>query len=323
MKRMLAAAFGLMAVASVTTAEAQVQGRKYRLAVISPSMSSAEEIRKAVFPELARRGFAEGGNLTVTMHVGAFAELPALGAAAVATKPDVVIAVSNAGVNAILAASKTVPVVMAFAGEDPVAAGIARSLSHPGGSVTGLTNQTTELDGKRLSLLIEAAPGARKIAILAIPPPRHMASVAEMQKVALRFGVQTEVFLASNPAEYAAAFAAMRAAGAEALAIAGAPEFVGDAAVIARLAIAGGLPSIGEASSMARDGILIGYGPDRIVFRRRAAEFVVRILRGAQPGDLPIERPTTFEFAVNRNTAAALGLAVPPLILAQADEVIE
>ena len=302
---------------------AQAVDKVYRLAVISPSASSAADIRAIVFPELARLGFVEGRNLVITVHVGVAADLPELARTAIAARPDVVIASTNAGVRAVLEQSKSVPIVMAFAGEDPVATGLAKSLAKPGGSVTGLTNQATELDGTHVALLHEAVPSARRIAILAAPPPRHVDSIGEMKRVARALGLDIQEFYGYEEAEYAAAFAGMRQFRAEAVAIASAPEYVRDGAILARLAIEAGLPTIGEAASMARDGCLLGYGPDRVVFRRRAADFAARILRGTPPGDIPIEQPTVFEFAVNLKTAKALGLTMPPSILVRADEVIE
>jgi putative tryptophan/tyrosine transport system substrate-binding protein len=305
------------------TARAQAPGRIYRAAVISPASTSATEIRDVVFPELARFGFVEGRNLLVTMHVGTPAELSGLARAAIAANPDVVIASTNAGVRAVLEHSKTVPIVMAFAGEDPVATGLAASLAKPGGSVTGLTSQATELDGKHIALLHEAVPTARRFAILAIQPPRHVDSIREMQRVAKTLGLETQEFFAHEEAAYPAAFAGMHQFRAEALAIASAPEYVRDGALLARLAINAKLPVIGEAASMARDGCLLGYGVNRVVFRRRAADFVAQILRGTAPGDIPIEQPTIFQFAVNLKTAKLLGITMPTSTLLRADEVIE
>jgi putative tryptophan/tyrosine transport system substrate-binding protein len=304
-------------------AKAQTPDKLHRLAVLSPSQYSAGEISAHVLPELAKLGFVEGGNLAVTMHVGPPEDLPRLAREALATRPDAVIASTNAAVQAILALSSTVPIVMAFVGEDPVAAGLAKSLARPGGNVTGLTNQVTQLDGKRLSLLHEAVPSARRFAILAVEPPRHVASIAEMRRVAQSLGLETHVFHAHDPAGYPAAFAAMRAAQVEAMANAGAPEYVRDAAILAQHALDAGLPSIGELARTARDGYLLGYGPDSVAFRRRAADFVARILRGIPPGELGIEQPTTFEFAVNLKTARRLGIEISPTILLRADEVIE
>ena len=308
---------------SATAGAAQQPGRIYRLAVLSPSQESVDEIRSLVIPELARMGFAEQRNLIVTLHVGPHASLPALARDALATNPDAIIAQTNSSVRAILQFSQTVPIVMAFAGEDPVATGLAQSLARPGGSVTGLTNKTTQLDGKRMALLHEAIPSARRIALLAVPPPRHVDSIKEVQRVAGLLGVDVTVFHADAPEAYAAAFAAMRAGGMQAVAYAGAPEFVRDGEILGRLAVESGLASIGEAASIARNGGLIGYCPDRALFRKRAAEFVARILRGTPPGEIPIEQPTHYVFAVNLKTAERLSLSLPRSILVQATEVIE
>ena len=304
-------------------ARAQEPGVTHRIAVLAPSQFSVEAIRLAVIPELGRLGYVEGKNLAVSYYVASLDELPRLAAEAVALRPQVVIASTNPAVSAVIAASATTPVVMAFAGEDPVAAGIAKSLARPGGSVTGLTNMATQLDGKRVALLHEAVPMARRIGFLAIPPPRHVASLAEMERVAAELGLVTHTVYAYHSAEYAAAFAALRSAGAQAVATASAPEYLRDASVIARHASEAALPIIGEFANLAREGFFIGFGPDLIAFRRRAAGFVARILQGAAPGDLPIELPTTFELVVNMKTARVLGLTLPASILARADEVIE
>ncbi len=314
---------GVSAAAWPTLARAQTPGRTYRVAVISPATFSAAEIRDVVFPELTRLGFVEGRNLVVTMHVGTPAELSGLARAALATNPDAIIASTNAGVRAVLEHSKAVPIVMAFAGEDPVATGLAASMAKPGGSVTGLTNQSTELDGKHVALLHEAVPAARRIALLAIEPARHNSSIREMKRVAATLGLETQEFFGHEQSAYGSAFAGMRQFRAEALAFASAPEYLRDGAILGHLALEAKLPAIGEAVSMVRDGCLLGYGVNRIVFRRRAADFVAQILRGTPPGDIPIEQPTVFQFAVNLKTAKLLGLTIPTSTLLRADEVIE
>jgi putative ABC transport system substrate-binding protein len=131
------------------------------------------------------------------------------------------------------------------------------------------------------------------------------------------------VFYADDPADYRAAFAGMRTARSEALVITSAPDFFRDAALLSRLALEAGLPTVCEWASMARDGCLIGYGPNFDALWRRPADYVARILRGAKPGEMPIEQPTLFEFAVNLKTAKALGLTIPEETLLRADEVIE
>ena len=317
---LLAAPGGALLPAS---ALAQVPDRLYRIAFISPSEATIEWMRKFQLPELARFGFVEGRNLTVTTHVGPPARMSELAREAVATKPDVVIAVSTVAILAVKEASSTVPIVMSFIGEDPIEKGVANSYARPGGSVTGVAMLAAEMDGKRASLLHEVVPAARRIAILTGRPPRHAEGSAEAQRVAGKLGLETDEFYADEPADYVAAFAGMRAARSEALVIVSAPDFFRDAALLSRLALEAGLPTVCEWASMAHDGCLIGYGPNFAALWRRPAGYVARILRGEKPGDLPIEQPTVFEFAINLKTAKALGLTVPEAFLVRADELIE
>src|SRR6516165_10512431 len=307
----------------VASASAQAPGRLYRIAHITPSELTVEELRKFQLPELARFGFVEGRNLTLTTHVGPPARMPELAREAIATKPDVVIATSSVAILAVKEASSTMPIVMSFIGEDPVAKGLANSLAHPGGSATGVAMLAAEMDGKRASLLHDFVPSARRFAILTGRPPRHAEGAEEARRVARKLGLETDAFYADEPADYVAAFAGMRAAHSEALVIISAPDFFRDAALLSGLALDAGLPTVCEWASMARDGCLIGYGPNWVALWRRPADYVARILRGEKPGDLPIEQPTLFEFAVNLKTAKALGLTIPEASLLRADEVIE
>src|SRR6516225_6391410 len=307
----------------VASASAQAPGRLYRIAHITPSELTVEELRKFQLPELARFGFVEGRNLTLTTHVGPPARMPELAREAIATKPDVVIATSTVAILAVKEASSTMPIVMSFIGEDPVAKGLANSLAHPGGSATGIAMLAAEMDGKRASLLHEFVPAAHRIAILTGRPPRHAEGAEEAQRVARAIGLETDVFYADEPADYVAAFAGMRTVRSEALVIISAPDFFRDAALLSRLALEAGLPTVCEWASMARDGCLLGYGPNFAALWRRPAEYVARILRGEKPGELPIEQPTLFEFAINLKTAKVLGLTIPEASLLRADEVIE
>ena len=303
-------------------ASAQEPGRVYRIAVISPA-EAAVQLRNFQLPELARLGFVVGRNLTLTTHFGPPALMPELARQAIATKPDVVVAVSTVAILAVKEASSTVPIVMSFIGEDPIAKGLAVSLARPGGSATGVAMMAAQLDGKRASLLHEFVPAARRIAILTGRPPRHAEGAEEAQRVARELGLETDVFYADEPANYVAAFVGMGTARSEALVIISAPDFFRDAALLSRLALEAGLPTVCEWASMARDGCLIGYGPNFAALWRRPAEYVTRILRGAMPGELPIEQPTVFEFAINLKTAKALGLTIPETLLQRADEVFE
>jgi len=201
--------------------------------------------------------------------------------------------------------------------------GLAQTLAKPGGTATGILMLATEMDGKRLVLLHEAVPSARRIAILAGRPPRQVDNVREMLRIASVLGLEVHVFHADERTDYAAALTGMRAARVEALLIASAPDFHRDAAILSREAVAAHLPTVCEWASMARDGCLIGHGPDLVALHRRVADYVARILRGTPPGELAIEQPALFEFVVNLKTAKQLGLVLPQTIIARADEVIE
>jgi putative ABC transport system substrate-binding protein len=236
-----------------------------------------------------------------------------------AARPDAIVAV-GAAIAVAGAATRTVPIV-AF-GSNPVELGLAAGFARPGGNVTGVVILTVELDAKRLELLQQAVPGRRRVAAL-LSSTRPVSSEAELRVAAERAGVELLPFAVASPADYPAAFAAMRAAKAEALAIGAASEFYRDAGILAALALEARLPTVCEWADMARDGCLIGYGPSRTALRLRIADQIARIFRGAAPGDLPIEQPTLFEFAVNLKVAKALGIELPAAILARADEVIE
>src|SRR5262245_54717874 len=212
---------------------------------------------------------------------------------------------------------------MSFIGGDPVGLGLAQSLGRPGGSVTGIWMLSRALDGKRLVLLHDAVPSARRIAILAMRPPVHVGTIEELERIAQGLGLEAHVYFADGPTDYPAAFASMRAARIEALAILGSPVFHRDVAILSRMALEANLPTVCEWASMARDGCLIGHGPDLVTLRLRVADYVARILRGTPPGDLPIELPVRFEFLINLKTAKAIGITIPPSLLARADEVIE
>ena len=322
-----AACLLLSALAALFSADpaafAQSPGKVYRLGFLSPSGGSFERMRGTTFPELARLGFIEGRNLVVETRFGTTDQLPALARELAATQPDAVLAVTAAAIRALRQQAGSTPIVASFVGEDPVAAGFAKSLAHPGSNVTGIVMLAPELDAKRLDLLHEVVPGARRVAALAFSAQRDAPNLAAMREVAGHDGLELMPFYAATPDEYRSVFAAMRSAGADALQIVSAPEFFSDARTLADLAITAKLPTICEWRSMAVEGCLVGYGPDFAELLRRTADYVARIFRGASPGDLPIEGPTHFEFAVNLKTAKALGITIPPAIIVRADDVIE
>src|SRR3954470_13477475 len=306
-------------------ARAQAPGRMYRLGVLGPGDASSwlvSPMKTITLAKLAEYGFAEGDNLQVQVRYGSSDALTELARELVATGPDVIVAVSRSAILAARRATSTVPIVMSFIGEDPVAAGLAANIAKPGGNVTGLIMLAPELDAKRLELLREAIPDAQRIAVLISNRAEEDQKKAAMETLARRLGVELRFFPISGP-KYGAAFKSMSAWGAQALAVGSAPELFRDATEIARMAVDERLPTVCEWREMATAGCLLGYGPNLVEMRHRTADYVVRILNGAVPGDLPIEGPTRFEFAVNARTAQQIGVVLRPSILLRADEVIE
>src|SRR5579859_233995 len=297
--------------------------RTYRVGVISTSTTSIELFRRFAVPELAKRGFVEGRNLTLETRFGGPDDIPKLARDLVDTKPDVVVAVSSPVIRDVASASSHIPIVAAFFGRDPVAEGMAVSLAKPGGHITGVAMLAEALDAKRLGILSESLPAIRKVAVLTGRPPRYEASVKAIAAAAQKLGIELKIVEVDSPAEYPGAFEKMRAAEVQGLVIVSAPDFFRDVAILAEAARAARLPTICEWREMAESGCLMAYGPLRGELTRRVAAYVVQILRGVPPGDLPIETPTHFEFVLNLRIAADLGVRLEPATLIRADEIIE
>ncbi|MBR0846104.1 ABC transporter substrate-binding protein [Bradyrhizobium liaoningense] len=299
------------------TSHAQKASRIYRLGHLAATSETEALTRQITLPELARHGFVEGRNLIFDARVGESDSMPALMRELLAAQPDAVVAIGTA-LKPAATATRTVPVV-AF-GNDPVVLGLAASYARPGSNVTGVVIAADELEAKRLSILLETVPNRRRIAAL-IPALSGASEI--VRKAAAGLGIEVLVFPVAAPSEYPAAFAAMRAQGAEALIISALPQFLRDGRQLAGLALEARLATVCEWAEMARMGCLIGYGPNRIELRKRMADQIAQIFRGVAPGDIPIERPTSFEFALNLKIAKSLDLIVPPSVLTRADEVIE
>ncbi|MBV8963296.1 MAG: ABC transporter substrate-binding protein [Hyphomicrobiales bacterium] len=307
----------VMLVAPIAVSKA---GEKvYRLGELEPSSQSAEFTHRWTMPELAKLGFSEGSNLVIDERVGNAATLAEMAKQLVALKPDVILAVGPEALLAARQATSTVPIVIF--GPDPVSFGLAASLAHPGSNITGVVILAAELDGKRVEKLHETVPSAQRVAALLVPP--SPGSERKMLAAALNAGVELRVYEVTGPDEYAASFAKMRADGAQVLAITGNPMLYRDGERLAKLALDAGLPTACEWAEMARSGCLFGYGPDRAELRRRVAYYIARIFHGSATGDLPLEQPSHYEFAINLKIAKALGLTIPQSILAGADEAIE
>lgn len=306
-------------VASAMPVLAQTSNRVFRLGNIGNAPNSEASTRQITLPELARLGFVEGRNLVFDPRVGESEALPGLMQELLAARPDAVIAIGNPAIAIAGAATRTVPIV-AF-GANPIELGLAVSYARPGGNVTGVVILASELEVKRLSILHEAMPQGRRLAVLT--SATTAIGEAAMRKAAAELGVELLSFSVASPGDYPAAFAAMRAAGAHALVISAAPEFYQNARQLAALALESRLPTMCEWADMAHAGCMIGYGPNRTALRKRMAEQIAQIFGGSAPGDIPIERPTVFEFAVNQKVASSLNLIIPSAVLARADDVID
>ena len=276
-----------------------------------------------VLRALAHDGFAVGKNLQLIERYseGDIDRLPLLARELDAAGADAIVAISDPSVEAALAATKTTPIVMVI-GLDPVTTGLVASFAHPGGRVTGIFFQVSEGDAKRLELLREAIPSARRIGYLGMSF-RHTTKADSMASAAARLGIELVTHWVEGPAEYGSAFAAMKNEGAAGAVVAASQPLASHAREVAARASENGLPTICEWDYMARVGCVFGFGHDLAYAQYRVGEYVARILKGALPAELPVERPDKWKLTVNRGVAQRLGVVIPPLILARADEVIE
>jgi putative tryptophan/tyrosine transport system substrate-binding protein len=254
---------------------------------------------------------------------GDLEKLPALAAELVALNPNIIVSAPVPANLAIAKATSTIPIVMAF-GADPVSFGLVKSLSHPGGNVTGLTNFAEELASKQIDLMRELLPGlARLAALVNVANLLHVPQWRETQAAAAQAAIALVPFELHSADQLEDAFARFARERADALLVPPDVTFTTHRRRIANLALGARLPTIFFIRQSAEDGGLMSYGPDPAESYRRAAIYVDKILKGARPGDLPIERPTKIQLIINLKTARALGLDVPPTLLARADEVIE
>jgi putative tryptophan/tyrosine transport system substrate-binding protein len=273
---------------------------------------------------LAELGHVEGRNLEIEFRYGddAIERVPEL-AAELARLPVELIVAQGAAVPVIAARGLALPVVYVFSG-DPVSAGLADSLARPRGNMTGLTFMAAELNGKRLELLREIMPALRRVAIVANPehPGEHLER-GYTEETARRLGVAVQYYPTRTPDELTAAFAAMAAAPPQAISLFADGFAIQNRQRIIEFATGRGVPVVSGWPVFAESGALLTYGPRLAESYRRLAAYVDRVLKGAKPADLPIEQPTKFQLVVNLRSAKALGLTIPPALLARADDVIE
>jgi putative ABC transport system substrate-binding protein len=269
-------------------------------------------------------GYVEGRDVRFEIR-GAnedFERLPDLAADLVRSGVDLIVAVSSPAIRAAENATSTIPIVM-VSGTDPVAGLFVVSLARPGSNVTGVTTYLPELAGKRLEVLRECLPGLRRVAVLAnLRNPSSAAEARETEVAAKTMALEIHVADARLPEQYPDAFATVTRGGAGALFVTADPILSSNRERILQLAASHRLPAMYEWPEIVEAGGLLSYGPSLADVNTRVAAYVDKILKGAKPADLPVQRPTRFELAVNLKTAAALGITIPSSMVGRAGRVI-
>ena len=302
------------------------QAKKVRVGYLSSNPASDTQAAIDAFRmRLRDLGYVENQTLFMEYRYaqGSFGQLPELAAELVQLKVDVIFVYGTPAALAAKNATKTVPIV--FGGvNDPLTVGLVTNLRRPGGNVTGVTTNNSELSAKRLSVLKEIVPTVSRVAVLANPqfkPTSNM--LAQMRVVSQPLAVQLHVLEARQPQEISAAFAQMSSLKADALVVLPDPWFLSQRTRIVELAMSGRIPAMYHLRQYVEVGGLMAYGPTYVESFQQSAALVDKIVRGASPADLLIEQPWRYELAVNLKAAKALGLTIPQSVLLRADVVIE
>src|SRR2546425_4599095 len=317
----------LSLLAAPLAADAQQAGKVPRIGFLGVTSPSDRPSHLDAFRQRLRElGWVEGQNIVIDYRYaeGRVDRLPDLAAELVRLKVDLIVA--SAGTQAATAAknaTETIPIVMIYV-RDPVGTGLIASLARPGGNVTGVSGSAgLELFAKQLELLKEIVPKIRRVAILSNPANAyHQLAIREVNVAARSLGVQLQLLEARGPNEFDGAFAAMATERVGALLVLSDAIFNSHRTRLADLAAKSRLPAAYGVRESVEAGGLMSHGPSFLDLYRRSAAYVDKILKGAKPGNLPVEQPAKFELVINLKTAKALGLMIPPLILFQADEVI-
>lgn len=316
-----------VALLSATRSAAAQERRRPLVAIIILGRPSAEfGIHLTAPAALSDLGWVDGRNIQIETHdaQGRLADLRPLVEEVVRRKPDVIMAGGGTVTSEAAAATREIPIVMSASAFDPVERGWADSYSRPGRNVTGLTFAADEVVDKQLELLKEVAPEVRHVGLLRTRANEaNRAIVERAEATALRLGLLTTIAEIAAADEIEPTIERLRRTGVDALLQIVDPVMDGLRDRVADAAIRHRLPSAGQLSFYARSGFLVTYAADLRALHVKASDYVDRILRGAKPGELPIERPSRFTFILNLRTARAMGLTIPPTLLARADEVIE
>jgi ABC-type uncharacterized transport system substrate-binding protein len=325
--------FGLILItvlfALCSSVDAQQPKKVFRIGILSGSAPASESARfEAIRQALRERGYIEGQNITIEyQHTDAKGDrAPDLAAELVRLKVDIIlVSGGDQWIRAANNATKTIPIVMTGPGLDPVGAGLVESLGRPGGNVTGVTNLITELGGKRLELFKEAVPKLARVAVIYDPATRASAvDVKEVLPPAARaLGLTIQYWEVRAADGFEKVFAALNKDRPDGLYVAPGPLTLANRKRISDSSLKSRLPSMYVRREFVDGGGLISYGADIADSYRRVAYFVDKILKGAKPGDLPIEQPTKFELVINLKTAKQIGVIIPQKVLARADRVIK
>jgi putative ABC transport system substrate-binding protein len=325
-RRAFFAGTGAVLLAAPLAAEAQAPGKVPRVGFLTAfSASDVPQWRKGFRQGLLDFGYTEGRNIVIEYRYadGRPERLPGLAAELVRLKMDIIAAETTPASLAVQHATTTIPIVMTLVA-DPVESGLISSLARPGGNITGLSLQLPDIAAKRLQLLRDVVPGVSRVGILwnsasPITPPQFRAAQAAAQIL----GIQLESLGVRTPDDFGRAFQAASRRGTGALLILDDFFLTRHLTQIAKLTIKARLPAMAGVTGFAEAGVLVSYGPNFADITRRAVTYVDKILKGAKPGDLPIEQPTKFELVINLKTAKALSLTIPQSVLQRAEEVIQ
>jgi len=311
-----------VACGSLAYAQGPPTERVYRIGFLSqgrPPRAYLEALQQG----LGERGYVEGRNLVWEMRStdGSLDQLPKFADELVRARVDLILARASSGATAAKKATTSIPIVF-FAVYAPVEIGLVPSLSRPGGNMTGVAVNASDMAGKRVQLLKELAPALKRVAFLSHPPhPTNTVQVEGAEAAARTLGVQIEVVPVRGGDDVASAFKTLR--GVDGVLNADTPLFITNRARLVSAVAESRLPAIYPARVYVEAGGLMSYGPNVADLWKRAAVYVDKILKGARPGDLPVEQPTTFELTINNRTAKAMGLTIPPSLVLRADQILE
>ena len=319
----LAAGSALAVVPQAARAQQAASPRRIGVLLVArtPEHKDVQQFRQG----LLDAGYAEGRDVVIEWRSanGDYARIPELAADLVQRKVDVIVVEATLATQALKRATSTIPIVMAVVA-DPVGSGLVANLAHPGGNVTGLSMTITDLSAKQLQLLKETIPRLTRVAVLWNPAtPYHPKVVEAFKAVAPSLSIELAFVGVRTPEQFGPAFSTVSRAHVQALYVINDAFFFNHRTTLVKLASKARLPVIYDERNFPNAGALMSYGPNIGDLCRRSAEYVDKILKGAKPGDLPIEQPTKFELVVNLKTAKALGITIPESILLRADEVIQ